>query len=195
MESIKRREALRRAAWIMGGVLAAPTISGILNGCTPRPELTWTPSFFSEEQARLIMQLAETILPETDSPGAKAMGVPGFIEEMISVVYPENWKVRFMSGMEAFAASCEAAAGSAFAELTADQQKEYARQIDTAVRQKKLEGDEGYFFRQVKELTLAGYYTTEYGATQALQYQAIPVEYHGCLPLEETGNGKVWATS
>jgi hypothetical protein len=45
-----------------------------------------------------------------------------------------------------------------------------------------------------KELTMLGFFTSEIGATQILQYIAVPGPYRGCLPLSQTGNGKTWAT-
>jgi hypothetical protein len=44
-----------------------------------------------------------------------------------------------------------------------------------------------------KELTLLGFFTSEPGATQVLQYVPIPGSWHGCVPLSEAGNGKTWA--
>ena len=87
MKNIDRREALRRSAYLLGGTLMAPTVAGILKGCAPKPELTWTPSFFTEDQARMVTTIADIIMPKTDTPAASELGIPGFIEEMVSVVY------------------------------------------------------------------------------------------------------------
>jgi hypothetical protein len=46
----------------------------------------------------------------------------------------------------------------------------------------------------VKELTLLGYFTSEPGATQVLQYRPVPGAYHACVPLTQAGKGKTWAT-
>lgn len=191
MENIRRREALRRAAWIMGGVISAPTIAGIINGCTPKPELTWVPKFFTEDQARLVMEVSETILPETSTPGAKSLGVPGFIEEMVSLIYNEEKKAAFMAGLEAFAKDCESQMGNDFVSLSAEKKKEFCQAKDAEMKAAK---DRNGFFWMIKELTIVGYYTTEYGSTQALQYIAIPAQQQGCIPKNEAGNGKAWAT-
>ncbi|MEQ8473952.1 MAG: gluconate 2-dehydrogenase subunit 3 family protein [Marinoscillum sp.] len=190
MKNIKRREALKRAAWIMGGVISAPTIAGIMNGCTPKPELTWEPKFFTEDQARLVMQVAETIIPETGTPGAKSLGVPGFIEEMVSTVYSPEDRDEFVKGLVAFDKECQEKLGDDFVGLDTSKQKEFCTQKDTEM---KKTWDRSFFWK-MKELTIVGYYTTEYGTTEALQYTAIPVEQHGCVPIDEAGNGKVWAT-
>jgi hypothetical protein len=50
------------------------------------------------------------------------------------------------------------------------------------------------FILMAKELTLLGFFTSEPGATQVLQYIAVPGSYKGCIPLAEAGNGKTWAT-
>ena len=47
------------------------------------------------------------------------------------------------------------------------------------------------FYRQLKELTLAGYYTSEVGATQELQWLAAPGRYDADAPLSEVG--RAWA--
>ena len=196
METIKRREALKRAAWIMGGALSAPTIAGFLNGCTPKPELTWKPSFFTEDQARLVMQISEGILPETDTPGANSLGVPAFIEEMVSLCYKKDDQEEFVSGMQAFMKGCEEEMGNDYGSLDREKQVKFLTRSNDRIRKAsfgKLELSDKFFWR-VKELTLIGYYTSEYGATQALQYQPIPVRYKGCIPLSEAGNGKAWAT-
>jgi gluconate 2-dehydrogenase gamma chain len=50
------------------------------------------------------------------------------------------------------------------------------------------------FILMAKELTMLGFFTSEPGATQVLQYIAVPGSYKGCIPLSEAGNGKTWAT-
>lgn len=196
MESIKRRDALKRAAWIMGGALTAPTAAGFLNGCTPKPKLNWTPVFFSEDQARLVMLIAEGILPETDTPGASSLGIPGFIEEMVSICYKTEDQDEFMSSIQAFMKNCEEETGDDFVSLDKEPQVKYLTTCNNRIHKASYDdlNLRDKFFWRMKELTLVGYCTSEYGATQALQYQAIPVEYKGCVPLSEAGNGKAWAT-
>ena len=42
-----------------------------------------------------------------------------------------------------------------------------------------------HFFYMMKRLTLLGYYTSEIGAEQELQYEIIPTEHAGCVPVSE----------
>ena len=47
------------------------------------------------------------------------------------------------------------------------------------------------FFQRMKELTVTGYFTSEIGATKALEYLPIPGKFQGCIPLKP--NQKAWA--
>ena len=191
-----RREALKRTAWIMGGVVSAPAIAGILKGCAAKPTIDWKPVFVAEDQGILITQVAEIIIPKTDTPGAKDTGVPGFIDLMLKDVYPKDDQDRFLEGLKAFDDEARKTYGDAFIELSAEQQAEYVKKVhDEAISaQKADQARPRPFILMMKELTMLGFFTSEPGATQVLQYVAVPGSYKGCIPLSEAGNGKTWAT-
>jgi hypothetical protein len=86
-------------------------------------------------------------------------------------------------------------AGSSFVELDATKQLEFFKSFhDTSLEAyKKSDKKERPFILSIKELTLLGFFTSEPGATQVLQYNPVPGAYHGCVPLAEVG--KTWATS
>ena len=192
---MNRREALQRAGLVLGYAVSAPVLAGIMNGCKAAPELTYKPDFFTEDQARIISELAEIIIPKTDTPGAKDVGVPGFIDRMVKECYKKEDQDRFMTGLASFDAEAKTAYGDSFIELEADKQFEYVKKVhDAAVDgTKKGEIKERPFILMAKELTVVGFFTSEPGATQVLQYEAVPGAYHGCVPLAEVG--KTWATS
>lgn len=194
--AIDRREALRRTALIMGGALSAPSILGVLNGCTAQPELNWQPSFFTEDQATLVMEVAEGIIPQTATAGAKQVGVPQFIEEIVNTRYKAKEQQEFMDGLAAFDQECFEKHGDKYVDLDPEVRlsvlNEKNSEIKNGPRYGKKPGKT--FFWRMKELTLLGYFTSEVGATQVLQHKMIPVEYKGCITLTEAG-GKTWATS
>ena len=194
-----RREAIKRTSLIMGGTIFAPSILGVLQGCTPqRAETDWTPELFSDSQARLVTALADTILPPDDYPGAAELGVPQFIDSMVNTVYTEEQQEYFLNGMDDFNELARTAYDSDFADLSDEQKYEFASEKN----EESLDPDHvdipddapfsDPFFLIFKELTLLGYFTSEVGATEVLQYQMNPGDFRGCEPLEEIG--KTWAT-
>ena len=130
-----RREALKRTAWIMGGAVSAPAIMGILKGCAAKPTIDWKPVFLSSDQGALVSQLAEIIIPKTDTPGAKDVGVPGFIDQIIKECYKKEDQDKFLSELKAFDDEAKKEYGDPFIELDAEQQAAFVKKVhDTAVK-------------------------------------------------------------
>ncbi|MBX2897111.1 MAG: gluconate 2-dehydrogenase subunit 3 family protein [Cyclobacteriaceae bacterium] len=191
-----RREALRKTALLMGAAVSATALAGIMQGCKAMPELTYTPSFFTEDQARVISELAQTIIPKTDTPGAKEAGVPGFIDQILKECYKKEDQDKFITGLTEFEAAAKAAHGDSFIYLDPEKQLAFVKaQNEAAVNAVKADPSQPRpFILSAKELTLLGFFTSEPGATQVLQYEAVPGSYKGCIPLTEAGNGKTWAS-
>ncbi len=195
--SINRRDAIKHVAYLMGGTLSAPAMMGMLQGCAPDGEPGWTPTFFSEAQALTIQEMAETIMPATDTLGAKDLGVPKFVEEMVATVYDDEARAQFMNGLAAFEKEISDKYSKSFDRLSAEEQLAVAKEKNSYMQDpanRPGEDEPKPFFMMIKELTLWGYFTTEYGATKVLQYQLIPAEFNGCMPIEEAGeNGRTYA--
>jgi gluconate 2-dehydrogenase gamma chain len=187
-----RREALKRTALMVGGVLSAPTIAGILNGCQAKPTIDWKPQFLTEEQGILVSQVCGIIIPKTHTPGAKEVGVPGFVDIMLKDVYPTEERDKFIKELEAFSKEAEQEHGDPFIELSEEDQTAFVlKNHEAALRTDRKERP---FILHLKELTVAGFFTSKVGATEVLQYEAVPGAYKGCLPLSQVGKGKTWAT-
>jgi gluconate 2-dehydrogenase gamma chain len=191
-----RREALRRTAWIMGGAVSAPAIMGILKGCAAKPTIDWTPVFLSADQGTLVSQVAEIIIPKTDTPGAKDVGVPGFIDQILKECYKKEDQDKFLNELKAFDDEAKKEYGDPFIELDAEKQAAFVKKVhDAAVKTDESGAPTTRpFILTLKELTMLGYFTSEPGATQVLQYNPVPGAYKGCIPVSEAGNGKTWAT-
>lgn len=198
---IDRRELLKRVAYLMGGAISAPAMLGLLQGCSAKkPGIGWTPEFFNAAQAAIVAEIAEIIIPRTDTPGAKDLGVPAFIDTMLNATYSKTDQERYVRGLEQFTQKAEHMHGKAFMELNAEQQQLLVREVhDAAIqagRDNELDDrrENRPFILMTKELTMLGFFTSEVGATQILQYTPVPGPFRGCLPLSQTGNGKTWAT-
>lgn len=192
-----RREALKRTALLMGGVVSAPAIMGVLKGCTARPGVDWKPAFLTEDQASIVAQVSEIIIPRTDTPGAKDVGVPSFIDQMVNEVYSEEDQKWFTEGLAAFNEAAKKEYGDDFADLDEEDQAAFVQRVHEEAVTAENTTDPAPrrpFILLMKELTMLGFFTSEPGATQVLQYVPVPGAYKGCIPLSEAGNGRTWAT-
>lgn len=184
-----RKEAIKKTAILMGGLVFAPSALGVLNGCKARPGVDWNPQFFNRERAWLVTTLSDIIIPETDTPGASQAGVPAFIEEMVYTAYTEENREQFLSGLDEFDDLAKDLHGNNFVDLDSESQKEFAVELNKIALE--TEPPVPSFFLVMKELTMMGYFTSEIGAKETLRYEKVPGYYDGCVPFEEIG--KTWA--
>jgi len=200
---MNRRELIQRVAMLMGGAISAPAVLGVLNGCSPKPGASWHPQFLSTAEGAVVEEVAELILPRTDTPGARDVGVPSFIDVILKDAYPAEDQARFVSGLKDFDAGAQLAHGKPFLELQQAQRLAFLQKVhDEAAAAEKIQADNDVpaserkrpFVLMMKELTMLGFFVSKPGATQVLQYVAVPGGFQACIPLAQAGNGKQWAT-
>jgi gluconate 2-dehydrogenase gamma chain len=200
---MNRRELLQRVAMLLGGAISAPAALAVLNGCSPKPGASWQPLFLSKEEGAMVEDVAELIVPRTTTPGARDVGVPAFIDVILKDAYPAEDQARFISGLKDFDAEAQRVHGKPFLQLPQAQRVSFLQQAhDAAVAAEKVLADKEVpagerkrpFVLMMKELTLLGFFTSQVGATQVLQYEAVPGGFQACIPIAQAGNGRQWAT-
>jgi gluconate 2-dehydrogenase gamma chain len=143
---------------------------------------------FSEKELKLVAEVADMIIPDTDTPGAKAAGVHDYIHTIVSDWYYPQERNDFMISLKSFDAIAMDIAKKTFMESTQDERVQILTKMDS----EKSEEGQKTFFQEFKELTLVGYFTSQIGAEEELRYEAIPGPYQGCVPFEQVG--RTWAT-
>jgi hypothetical protein len=129
---ITRREALKRAAWILGGTVSAPTILGVLAGCQAERKTAWVPRTLTADQRGTVEAIADIIIPETDTPGARAAGVDQFVDAMLTDYYPANARDRFLAGLARVDARAQRQHSLPFSKLSREQQTAIVLDLDRA---------------------------------------------------------------
>lgn len=149
---------------------------------------------------QLIAELAETIIPETDTPGAKSAGVEEYIIYCVSNNLTRKEKNSFIDGLQQLEQyslqkyntpyeNCSAVEKTKILAVSQRDQIHYNNIFLKKVN-KKIRGRS--FFDILKDLTIIGYCTSESGATKGLSYDMVPVKYEPCIPLQK--GQKAWAT-
>lgn len=190
---MNRRDALSRVALIFGGTIVGGT--AFLEGCKPANKEQMSGLPLSATQLQFLDEVAETILPTSDTPGAKAAGVGTFMHTMVTDCYAENEQRIFLDGMKAIEDACEKTHGHGFLKASAEQRTALLSAIDkeaAAFKKMKKEEEPDHYFTMMKQLTLLGYFSSEIGATKALRYVAVPGRYDACIPYKK--GDKAWAT-
>jgi Gluconate 2-dehydrogenase subunit 3 len=175
---MNRRNALQQVAVLLGSVISAPTMAGALGQKTHFGAIVP----INAEQEAMLTELADTIIPTTNTPGAKAAGVEKFIVRVMRDCNPKEDQEKFYASLSQFNADCVKSFGKNFVELDPSQRKEAVKALTVS--------DKAFFLR-MREMTVTGYFTSEIGAKQALEYLPIPGKFIGCVPLKP--GQKPWA--
>ena len=181
---ITRRDAVRRLALIMGGTLVGG--DRFLRGASVSK--TSSTVAFTEEEIALMDDIGDTIIPETTTPGAKAVGIGAFMVMMVDDCYETRDQAVFKAGLASLQETAKASFGSPFQSLSPSQRTDLLNRLDRDQRAHavgKTETEPEHYFRMLKQLTLLGYFTSEIGATQALQYVETPGSLNGNAPYHK----------
>ena len=137
-EMIDRREAIRRVTFVLGGV-ALVGGDALLTACA-RERTDEVPSdlLFSADEIAFLDEVAETILPETSTPGAKAAGTGAFMALMVTDSYDERNQEIFRRGMRAIDEATVEAYGVTFVSATPEQRFAVLQVLD---REQKAHSD------------------------------------------------------
>lgn len=155
--TITRREALRRAALLLGGAISAPTVAAVLAGCDRRSAgVARRPATLTAEQDELVAAIAEHIIPATDTPGARAAGVNEFVDVILTEYYPAEQRSRFLDGLADVDARARTAHGRPFLRCTAAEQAAILVALDEesfAPRRRARTAEETEAYDAVRERT------------------------------------------
>ncbi len=188
-ESVNRRGALKKVSLVVGGAAMSPLLLSVFQSCQEVKEpLNWSPIFFDEMQAKIVMQLAELIIPETDSPGSIQAGVHVFIDSFVQHCMPKETQDFVVEGLQRVNEDASVKFGGDFTTISLADQTALLKE-ESAIT--PTEEGESSFFQVFKRLTMTGYFNSQKGASEALIYVDIPGDYLGCIDLEE--GQKSWA--
>lgn len=181
--NLTRRAAVIRMATLMGASVVGPRLlAAALDGGGSHG--------FSAADLALLDEVGDTIIPPTDVPGAKAVGIGAFIAMMVHDCSEPPDQAAFRAGLARLEADFRARHGVGFAAGTPADRTAFLNALDAEARAHR--GPPAHPFRMMKELTILGYFTSEIGATQALRFEEVPGRYDGDAPWQP--GDRAWAT-
>ena len=142
-------------------------------------------------QDATVTTIAELIIPQTETPGAKAVKVNEFIDLILTEWYDEATTARFLAGLSDVDSRSQKLFGKKFVACKKPQQIELLKVLDAEfVLARKEEAAPTVpalapmnFFGMIKKLTLIGYYTSEIGFKDELHRSILPATHKGCAVI------------
>lgn len=209
-----RRELLKMIALLTGGVVVGGEI--FLTGCKTAGK---TDAGFTAANISLLDEIGETIIPATNTPGAKAAKIGEFMKVIVTDCYTQKQQTAFINGISTFEEACKKATQKSFLDCTPAERhdflvslekeaKEFNKKRDEEDKPKKeannaankelnwkdrkdFEGAPSHYYTMMKQLTLWGFFSSETGMKDTLNYLPVPGKYDGNVPYVK--GTKAWA--
>ena len=206
---MERRELLKLIAVVTGSALIGGDV--FLSGCK-NPVKQGGP-LLSASNIATLDEVADTIIPATDTPGAKATAIGTFMNTYATDCYRPDAQTALTEGLIALDDTCKKKFSKSFVELNAAQRQEILTALEAEAKafnssldekekpvrdaarlqMKEFDPASKHYYTLIKQMTLFGYFTSEIGQKQALRFLPIPGKYDGAYPYKK--GDKAWAIS
>lgn len=170
---MQRRIALKNIATAAGMMMLPAWANG-----WSKKDVTSAQPYLSLNQDQLLAEIVETIIPATDTPGAKALHVHNFVQKMIADCHEEEVQKNLVKGLNAVESLAKQQFGTSFDSSNTTQRIEVLTRMEQSD-----DADQKAFYLLVKDLTIQGYMTSEYVMTKHTNYTMVPGHYYGCVPV------------
>jgi len=131
-------------------------------------------TLLNENRQAILAAAVDAIIPETQTPGAKSLGVDLYVAKIVQDCLDPEKQALFSNSL---------------AELDKSAKKQFSRAFKLLSPAERIEVLKSYpeedgFIKLLKGLTVRGYNTSEYVMSNIQQFEFIPGRYVGCVNLE-----------
>jgi hypothetical protein len=171
---MQRRELLKNVGLGLGAIISLPSWANGWNAKT-----LGNVNVLSEQYDTLLADLVDTIIPLTDTPGAKTLEVHKLIQKVVYDCQGKEAANELGDKLAAFNKFVQNKNnGKGFSELGASE-----RFLQLSSIEKEGDATQKNFLKQMKGLTIDGFLKSEYGQVNIIKYEWAPARYYGCVPV------------
>ncbi|MFN5422285.1 MAG: gluconate 2-dehydrogenase subunit 3 family protein [bacterium] len=176
MGNVNRRDVLKQFAFVTAGFAIIPScMQDRSKSALLLKKITITPS-----DEVMLSELCETILPKSDTPGAKDIDAHLFVLKMVDDCRTKEEQTTFINGMSEFKQFCKSSFGEEFVDCKDEMRKKIVEEL---LAKKEEKTDLVSFFNMVKALVIQSYTSSKFYLTNIQVYELIPGRYHGCVSI------------
>jgi hypothetical protein len=174
---MERRSAIRNLMIMAGGIAILPSCSGDKD----KASIYLNNLDVSADQENLLAEIAETFIPATDTPGAKALSLHLFVLKMLDDCHEQSAQQKFLARLDQVDELSRKHFDVTFRKSTTKQRNE----IFYGIENKKYNSPElEVFCKIMKDRTIQGYLNSKYVMTELIPYELIPSRYNGYFPVK-----------
>ena len=195
-EPIDRRTALRNLGLVIGGSLLFPACDKPAG----KASIALRMINVDASQEQFLADVAETIIPKTDTPGARDLGLHLFVLKMVDDCFSKKDQDAFIHGLDKVTKDAETRFGKPFGKCTQAQRQSLLQELDhkhveqaKAQKAKQEKGDKTEtpaddaltFYNIAKGETIFGCTYSKYFMTKQIVYELVPGRYNAHYPVSK----------
>ena len=214
---MNRRKALKNIGFSLGAVSATPTLVSLLSSC--QNEINWSPKLLSNSQIDFISNYIELIIPKTkDIPGGLDLGLHKWVDICAKLILNKESQRSYLFSLDCLINdTLNTASKDKVSELKINDYENRLKKFllaENSTNKKWSKSAKNYWSKNLNNLnfvdapqealaysslitlrqwTAKGYRFNEYIGEKVLDYRPVPGEQKGCVDLEETTGGLIWA--
>lgn len=181
---MKRRIALKQLGFITAGAMLLPScVKHVREASVQLKNIV-----VNGDQEALLAEIAETIIPATDIPGAKALNAHQFILKMVDDCQDKESQQQFVAGLSQVDAAMKQKFNKSFDECSTNERKEFLMELEE--KNKKTEENDKKedlpaFYSLTKRYSVQAFLGSKYVMTNVLVYNMIPGKFQGCVEIKD----------
>ncbi len=172
---MERRTAIKSIAISLGSLVSLPAWASGWNASSIGKN-----ALLSIDNEALLAELVDTIIPTTDTLGAKGLGVHQFIQKMLTDCYEKKAQDNFEKNMVDIDPLSIKTFGKPFIEGNAAQRLSVLQLLSQST-----DPNTKSFYRTLRGMTIQGYTSSEYYMTKFTDYEMAPARFYGCVPVKK----------
>lgn len=155
---MNRKAFLERGIILAGGLAFLPYLPGCKNTL--------------DNTSGVLSDIVEIIIPQTQTPGGKALGLHHFVVKMVEDCGDDAQQQIYKDGLKEFSSLFQKQNKKDFSEASMEDQTLFLEEINNK------ESNLNPFFSLVKGLTIKGYTNSKYYMTDIVPYELVPARYN-----------------
>lgn len=176
---MNRRVMIKGLALVGGSILFLP--SCLQQEEKKKATIVLNNLSLNSHQEELLAQIAETIIPATDSAGAKALELPQFVWTMVDDCYAKDDQETFLKGLDQVDEMAEQKFKRSFMTCSIDQRHEVLADLEAH----KGKSEAQFFYGVAKGELIKGYLNSKLVMTEFRKYELVPGRYNGYFPVDK----------
>lgn len=147
----------------------------------------------SETQDSLLRNLVDSMIPETDAPGALSLGLNAFVWVMVDDCLDKSQQDTFLQGLSSFESSYEKMSEEPFQRSSPVEQTKILTRMTNSESENQIPKEVFYLIETTKSFAALGFMQSEFVMTEVMPYALVPGKPPVCRTIDPNDQINIYA--